>query len=90
MSEFPVIAIRSVDIGVPDIARAEAFYTETWGLAVAAREGRAVYLRATGRDHHVLALHPHPCSEILSVSFRVATEETLARIAAAVTSAMEA
>src|SRR5450631_889493 len=87
MSEFPVVAIRSVDIGVADMARAEAFYTETWGLAVAAREGDAVYLHATGRDHHVLALHAHHCSEILGVSFRVATEDTLAQIAAAVTSA---
>ncbi len=86
MGDFPVIAIRSVDLGVPDIARAEAFYAETWGLEVAARQGRAVYLRATGPDHHVLALHPHPYAEILSVSFRVGTEETLERIAAAVAS----
>lgn len=86
MSEFPVVAIRSVDIGVANIARAEAFYTETWGLAVAARESNVVYLHATGRDHHVLALHAQPCSEILGVSFRVATEEALARISAAVTS----
>ena len=87
MGDFPAIAIRSVDLGVPDIVRAAAFYTGTWGLEVAARQGRAVYLRATGPDHHVLALHPHPCAEILSVSFRVETEETLERIASAVISA---
>ncbi len=87
MGDFPVIAIRSVDFGVPDIARAEAFYRGTWGLEVAARQGGAVYLRATGPDHHVLALHPHPCAEILSVGFRVGAEETLERIASAVSSA---
>jgi catechol 2,3-dioxygenase-like lactoylglutathione lyase family enzyme len=87
LGDFPVIAIRSVDLGVPDIARAEAFYTGTWGLEVAAREDRAVYLRATGPDHHVLALRPHSCAEILSVSFRVSTEKTLERIASAVGSA---
>jgi len=87
MGEFPVTAIRSVDLGVPDIGRAEAFYAETWGLAVAARQRDAVYLRATGRDHHVLVLHPHPCAEILSVSFRVVAEELLARIRSAVTEA---
>lgn len=87
MGEFPVIALRSVDLGVPDISRAEAFYTQTWGLAVGARQRDAVYLRATGPDHHVLALHPHPCPEILSVSFRVAAEETLERIAQAVAGA---
>jgi len=85
--DFPVVAIRSVDLGVPDLVRAEAFYTQTWGLAVAARQGGAVYLRATGRDHHVLALHPHPRAEILSVSFRVAARENLDQIAAAVTAA---
>ena len=57
MAEFPVIAIRSVDLGVPDVARAEAFYKDVWGLAVVARQRDAVFLRATGRDHHVLALH---------------------------------
>ena len=87
MGDFPVIAIRSVDLGVPEIARAEAFYTGTWGLEVTARQGGAVYLRATGPDHHVLALYPHLCAEILSVSFRVGTEETLERIASAVGSA---
>jgi catechol 2,3-dioxygenase len=84
VGDFPVIAIRSVDLGVPDIEGAEAFYTRTWGLEVAARQGGAVYLRATGPDHHVLALRPHPCAEILSVSFRVGAEETLERIAWAV------
>src|SRR3954453_20621484 len=84
MREFPITAIRSVDLGVPDITRAEAFYEETWGLAVPARVRDAVYLRATGRDHHVLALHPHPSAEILSVSFRVRSEKTLEQIGAAV------
>jgi catechol 2,3-dioxygenase len=84
VGDFPVIAIRSVDLGVPDIAGAEAFYTRTWGLEVAARQDGAVYLRATGPDHHVLALHSHPRAEILSVSFRVGVEETLERIASAV------
>jgi catechol-2,3-dioxygenase len=87
VGDFPVTAIRSVDLGVPDIVRAEAFYTGTWGLEVAARQGGAVYLRATGPDHHVLALHSHRCAEILSVSFRVGTEETLERIASEVDSA---
>ena len=87
MREFPITAIRSVDLGVPDIALAEAFYEGTWGLAVVARERNAVYLRATGLDHHVLALHTHPRAEILSVSFRVQSFETLAQIGSAVIAA---
>jgi catechol-2,3-dioxygenase len=86
VGDFPIIAIRSVDLGVPDMAGAEAFYTRTWGLEVAGRQGGAVYLRATGSDHHVVALRPHPRAEILSVSFRVESKETLERIASAVAS----
>jgi catechol 2,3-dioxygenase-like lactoylglutathione lyase family enzyme len=87
MNDFPIQAIRSVEFGVPDMARAETFYTEVWGLRVCARQGEIVYLRATGTDHHVLALHPHPCAEVLSVSFRLRSAEDLDRMADAVTSA---
>jgi catechol 2,3-dioxygenase-like lactoylglutathione lyase family enzyme len=87
MADFPILAVRSVEFGVPDLARAEAFYTKTWGLRVSARRGEVVYLRATGSDHHVLALHPHPSAEILSVSFRVRSEDALALIASAVAQA---
>jgi catechol 2,3-dioxygenase len=83
VGDFPIVAIRSVAFGVPDSAGAEAFYTATWGLRVFARQGEVVYLRASGNDHHVLALHPHSCAEILSVSFRVRSEETLTQIAEA-------
>ena len=82
MPEFPVNAIRSVEFGVPDIARAEAFYCEVWGLTVVDRQEEVIYLRATGADHHVLALHPHHTPEILSVSFRVTSAESLETIAA--------
>ena len=81
MSDFLIIAIRSVEIGVTVPARAETFYTKTWGLRVTAGCGEVVYLHATGSDHHVLALHPHHSAEILSVSFRVKAEESLTCIA---------
>lgn len=87
MSGFPVAAIRSVEFGVPDIVRAEKFYTDAWGLAVAARDGGVVYLRATGQDHHVLALHPHPRAAILSVSFRVHSAAALTQLARAIDAA---
>src|ERR1017187_4290277 len=87
MADFPITAIRSVEFGVPDLDRAEEFYTGTWGLRMCARYGEIVYLRATGNDHHVLALHPHPSAEILSVSFRVHSEEVLIQIADAAAAA---
>lgn len=52
-----VAALRSVALTVPDLALAERFYTEVWHLDVVARTDTALYLRASGADHHVLALH---------------------------------
>ena len=81
MNGSPVVAIRSVDLGVPDLTLAESFYTKAWGLSVVARQNRTLYLRANGRDHHVLALRAHPAPEILSVGFRVCDRDALDKIA---------
>ncbi|WP_291820631.1 VOC family protein [Bosea sp. (in: a-proteobacteria)] len=81
MSRFPVTALRSVAIGTPNIALSEHFYTQVWGLEVAARQGGTIYLRATGADHHVLSLQPSAAPEILSVTFRVDPETDLAVLA---------
>jgi catechol 2,3-dioxygenase-like lactoylglutathione lyase family enzyme len=87
MSRFPVADIRSVELGTPDIAKSEQFYTTAWGLELAARQGSTVYLRATGRDHHVLTLHPHPIAEVFSVTFRIADDEHLERVVSSVLTA---
>jgi len=50
-------ALRSVAFDVPDLAAAEAFYTRTWRLDVAARDDGVLYLRGGGDGHHLLALH---------------------------------
>ena len=55
-----VKALRSVDIGLADVPAAEKFFTETWNLKVADRVGDVIYLRGSGEDHHLLALHPRP------------------------------
>jgi catechol-2,3-dioxygenase len=52
-----VCALRSVALNVPDLTAAEHFYTSIWHLEVAARIDGAIYLRGTGADHHLLALH---------------------------------
>jgi catechol 2,3-dioxygenase len=87
MSRFPVVEIRSVELGTPDLAKSEAFYTEVWGLHVVDRADGVVYLRASGRDHHVLALRAHAASEVLSVTFRAATADALPRLADSVQTA---
>ncbi|MGJ5001586.1 VOC family protein [Bradyrhizobium sp. HKCCYLRH2060] len=72
MTRFPVAALRSVDLGTPDLARSEAFYRQTWGLERVAEARGIVYLRATGSDHHVVALHQSQRTELKAVTFRLA------------------
>jgi catechol-2,3-dioxygenase len=74
-------ALRSVDFGLADVPAAEAFFTGTWNLAVAARDGATVYLRGTGSDHHLVALHSRPRSELLSVTLRAASSQALDQLA---------
>lgn len=82
-----VTAIRSVDLIVTDLARAEAFYTEAWGLTVADRRPGSphgsLYLRATGDDHHILALHEGAAPALRSTTFRAASRDALNAIEAA-------
>ena len=63
-----VSGLRSAEIGVPDIAAAEKFYTDTWLLTVAARSASTVYLRGTGAAHHLLSLTRSEQPELLAVT----------------------
>lgn len=87
MTQFPVVEIRSVELGTPDLATSESFYTQVWGLQLQDRVDGVVYLRATGRDHHILSLRAHPASEVLSVTFRTATLDDLQRVSESIQSA---
>ncbi len=82
MTRFPICALRSVALDTPNLAKSEAFYTEEWGLRVSARDEGVVYLRASGDDHHVLALHAGERSALRETAFRVEAEADLAGIAA--------
>ncbi|MDM0111284.1 VOC family protein [Variovorax sp. J22R133] len=74
--------LRSVALNVPDLERAEDFYTRVWHLDVAARTQDALYLRGTGADHHLLALHRGAdATEIRHATFRARSEEALTQIA---------
>ena len=80
-----VSALRSVALNVPDLAQAEQFYTKIWHLAVAARADKASYLRATGANHHVLALHEAPGpARIRNVTLRARSLAALHEVAQAV------
>lgn len=52
-----IAGLRSVALDVPDLAKAEEFYTRTWHLEVAHRGEGELFLRGSGGDHHLLALH---------------------------------
>jgi catechol 2,3-dioxygenase-like lactoylglutathione lyase family enzyme len=75
-----VSSLRSVEIGLPDVPAAEAFFTGTWNLSVAARQGEAVYLRGTGADHHLLSLHPADKAQVRMVTLRASGAGDLDRL----------
>jgi catechol 2,3-dioxygenase len=77
MPQFPVTALRSAELTVPDLAAAERFYTGPWGLAVAARAPGALWLRGTGEDHHVLALFQGAAPALRAMVFRTASQDAL-------------
>ncbi len=81
MSNFLLNGLRSVELGVTDIAATERFFTEAWGLRVVARAGSAVYLRATGAAHHVIALHPAARSSLRSVTLTAASKAAVDAVA---------
>ena len=76
-----VSSLRSVEIGVPNLAEAETFYTSVWGLSVVARTTTSVYLRGTGADHHVLSLHAADVAEMRMVTLRSVSSAKLDEIA---------
>ena len=79
-----VSGLRSVALNVPDLALAEDFFTCVWRLVVVAREAEAIYLRATGADHHVLALHLQPGpAQLRHVTLRARSVQALGVVAAA-------
>jgi len=77
MFDFPVTALRSVEIVTPQLAASVDFYTRVWGLDVAAEADGTLYLGATGRDFHVLELTPGEQTSLRKVSFRVRSQEDL-------------
>ena len=78
MNNFPVIGLRSVELGTPDLATSVDFYTRVWGLQTVAEVGDKVFLAATGDDFHVLELKQSKQSELRKITFRVRSADDLA------------
>ncbi|MFZ9297009.1 MAG: VOC family protein [Hylemonella sp.] len=74
--------LRSVALTVPELEPAEKFFTQVWQLEVAARSEDALYLRGTGKDHHLLALHRAPGpARIRNVTLRARSRAALDQVA---------
>jgi catechol-2,3-dioxygenase len=83
MTHFPVTALRSVDLETPDIDRSEHFYMSVWGLDLVTRHDGVTYLRASGIDHHVVALRQGDRPALKAVTFRIHSDAEFDVIAAA-------
>lgn len=73
---FPITGLRSVELAVPDLDRAEAFYTGVWGLSVAGRDAGTIYLQGSGTEAYVVALRHGPAA-IDSVTWAAAPDTDL-------------
>lgn len=71
MARFPVTALRSVDLTVPDLDAAIDFHTRIWGLTPVARNAGSAWLRGTGSDAQILALHAGDAAAIRSMTLRL-------------------
>jgi catechol 2,3-dioxygenase len=70
-----------VALTVPDLAAAEVFYTNVWMLEVADRTSDAIYLKGSGTDHHLMALHVAPgVPKIRQVTLRARSLEAMQHI----------
>src|SRR4029078_4779163 len=69
MSDPRISGVRSIEIGVHDLAKSAEFYRRVWALEDVAAEGDTIHMRATGRDHHVITLRERPRASLLGVHF---------------------
>jgi catechol-2,3-dioxygenase len=75
-------ALRSVTLDVPDLGRAETFYTEVWRLEVTERSAGVIYLGGAGTDPYLLALRSGvDTPRIHHVTLRARSAEALPAVA---------
>ena len=67
---FPICDLANVHLLVPDLDKAVQFYTSVWGLIEAGRLDGVVYLRGSGSDPYLVALHAGDRAAVVSVGLR--------------------
>ena len=80
MSSGKVTAVRSVTLGVSDLAASKAFYTDIWGLTPVLERADAIYLRGTGPYHHVLALTRSEKPQVFELDLLADDREAIASL----------
>ncbi len=69
MDGIRVNGLRGVELGVFDLKQSAAFYRGVWGLEEASAQGDAMFLRGTGREHHILTLRERPRAGLAAMNF---------------------
>ena len=80
MIKHLVSSLRSVEIGLPDVAAAEKFFIEIWHLDVVARADDVLYLRGTGSDHHLLSITYSEQPVVMAVTLKATSSKALDEI----------
>jgi len=80
MNNARITGLRSVELGVPDLDKAAAFYRNVWGLEDVVSTGDTLHLRGTGAEHHVLTLRHRPKASFLGVHFAAADHTAVDRL----------
>jgi catechol 2,3-dioxygenase-like lactoylglutathione lyase family enzyme len=81
-----VTAVRSVELGVRDLSASAAFYQDTWLLGEVGRTASAVYFRAGGPEHHVLAIHAGRAFGLVRINLAAADRSSVDALHDALTS----
>ena len=61
--------LRSVELELPDVARAAEFLTGAWGLASAGASGATHFFRGTGSHPYILSITRAPSPSVAAITF---------------------
>lgn len=75
-----VTALRSVDIGVTDLAAADRFYRNVCHLEQIAQAGDVLYFRGTGRYHHILSSRQAPRTGLIRMVLEAPDRAAVAQL----------
>jgi len=85
MAEPRVNGLRSIELNVFNLEESAGFYKKVWGLDEVKLDKGTAYLRATGPNHHVVALHEKPRAGLQTINFSAADRATVDGLHAKVT-----